>query len=129
MTSNEVSSKGNNNPRGASLYNDRNDDAAAAPAVPAGKKGKFRLFSGDWCRDLVVYMVIYILLYVVDADTALYTELWKACAGPLVTVPRERELVYYFPQGHIEQVYFYLCWYYMCVYVCFQVDATLSVVS
>lgn len=42
----------------------------------------------------------------VDAETALYTELWRACAGPLVTVPRERELVYYFPQGHIEQVGF-----------------------
>nr|XP_027122786.1 auxin response factor 2A-like [Coffea arabica]XP_027122787.1 auxin response factor 2A-like [Coffea arabica] len=40
----------------------------------------------------------------VDAETALYTELWRACAGPLVTVPREKELVYYFPQGHIEQV-------------------------
>lgn len=35
---------------------------------------------------------------------ALYTELWHACAGPLVTVPRENERVYYFPQGHIEQV-------------------------
>ncbi|KAI3455145.1 hypothetical protein Pfo_011808 [Paulownia fortunei] len=40
----------------------------------------------------------------VDAETALYTELWRACAGPLVTVPRENELVFYFPQGHIEQV-------------------------
>ncbi|KAI3463537.1 hypothetical protein Pfo_020200 [Paulownia fortunei] len=40
----------------------------------------------------------------VDAETALYTELWRACAGPLVTVPREHELVFYFPQGHIEQV-------------------------
>ncbi|XP_047944460.1 auxin response factor 2B-like isoform X1 [Salvia hispanica] len=40
----------------------------------------------------------------VDAERALYTELWKACAGPLVTVPRENELVFYFPQGHIEQV-------------------------
>ncbi|KAL8478371.1 hypothetical protein ACS0TY_030328 [Phlomoides rotata] len=40
----------------------------------------------------------------VDAERALYTELWKACAGPLVTVPREHELVFYFPQGHIEQV-------------------------
>ncbi|KAL3655095.1 Auxin response factor 2B [Castilleja foliolosa] len=40
----------------------------------------------------------------VDAEGALYTELWKACAGPLVTVPREQELVFYFPQGHIEQV-------------------------
>ncbi|XP_050378925.1 auxin response factor 2 [Argentina anserina] len=39
-----------------------------------------------------------------DAETALYTELWHACAGPLVTVPREGERVFYFPQGHIEQV-------------------------
>lgn len=41
----------------------------------------------------------------VDAETALYTELWRACAGPLVYVPREHELVFYFPQGHIEQVF------------------------
>ncbi|GJZ43165.1 putative transcription factor ARF family protein [Tanacetum coccineum] len=39
-----------------------------------------------------------------DADAALYKELWRACAGPLVTVPQENELVFYFPQGHIEQV-------------------------
>ncbi|KAH9770229.1 auxin response factor 2 [Citrus sinensis] len=39
-----------------------------------------------------------------DPEMALYTELWHACAGPLVTVPREGERVYYFPQGHIEQV-------------------------
>ncbi|KAJ6869335.1 hypothetical protein NC651_034171 [Populus alba x Populus x berolinensis] len=41
---------------------------------------------------------------VVDAETALYNELWHACAGPLVTVPREGDRVFYFPQGHIEQV-------------------------
>ncbi|KAG0489928.1 hypothetical protein HPP92_006791 [Vanilla planifolia] len=35
---------------------------------------------------------------------ALYEELWHACAGPLVTVPRVGERVLYFPQGHIEQV-------------------------
>lgn len=34
----------------------------------------------------------------------LYTELWKACAGPLVDVPRNGERVYYFPQGHMEQL-------------------------
>ncbi|KAL2347099.1 hypothetical protein Fmac_001099 [Flemingia macrophylla] len=39
-----------------------------------------------------------------DAEAALFRELWHACAGPLVTVPRERERVFYFPQGHIEQV-------------------------
>ncbi|KAK8493778.1 hypothetical protein V6N13_026348 [Hibiscus sabdariffa] len=34
----------------------------------------------------------------------LYTELWKLCAGPLVEVPRAEERVYYFPQGHMEQL-------------------------
>ncbi|KAL3349973.1 hypothetical protein AABB24_022824 [Solanum stoloniferum] len=40
----------------------------------------------------------------VSANCALYKELWHACAGPLVTVPREGERVYYFPQGHMEQL-------------------------
>ncbi|KAJ7962598.1 Auxin response factor [Quillaja saponaria] len=31
-------------------------------------------------------------------------ELWKACAGPLVDVPRSGERVFYFPQGHMEQL-------------------------
>ncbi|XP_004300014.1 PREDICTED: auxin response factor 1 [Fragaria vesca subsp. vesca] len=35
---------------------------------------------------------------------ALFKELWHACAGPLVTLPREGERVYYFPQGHMEQL-------------------------
>ncbi|XP_074275069.1 auxin response factor 1-like [Silene latifolia] len=35
---------------------------------------------------------------------ALYKELWYSCAGPLVNVPREGERVYYFPQGHMEQL-------------------------
>ncbi|CAN6444763.1 unnamed protein product [Victoria cruziana] len=37
-------------------------------------------------------------------DDLLYKELWHACAGPLVTIPRETERVYYFPQGHMEQL-------------------------
>ncbi|KAL3622257.1 Arf11p [Castilleja foliolosa] len=40
----------------------------------------------------------------VGSDYDLYTELWKACAGPLVDVPCNRERVYYFPQGHMEQL-------------------------
>ncbi|CAL5411089.1 unnamed protein product [Camellia sinensis] len=40
---------------------------------------------------------------IVDPETVLYTELWRASAGPLVTVPLEGERVFYFPQGHIEQ--------------------------
>ncbi|PIN18721.1 hypothetical protein CDL12_08605 [Handroanthus impetiginosus] len=38
------------------------------------------------------------------SNEALYKELWHACAGPLVTLPREGERVYYFPQGHMEQL-------------------------
>ncbi|KAI8532020.1 hypothetical protein RHMOL_Rhmol11G0180500 [Rhododendron molle] len=38
------------------------------------------------------------------ARDALYTELWHACAGPLVTLPREGERAYYFPEGHMEQL-------------------------
>uniref|UniRef100_A0A1J3IZW1 Auxin response factor n=1 Tax=Noccaea caerulescens TaxID=107243 RepID=A0A1J3IZW1_NOCCA len=34
----------------------------------------------------------------------LYTELWKACAGPLVELPLAEERVFYFPQGHMEQL-------------------------
>ncbi|XP_010538837.1 PREDICTED: auxin response factor 9-like [Tarenaya hassleriana] len=34
----------------------------------------------------------------------LYEELWKLCAGPLVDIPRRNEKVYYFPQGHMEQL-------------------------
>ncbi|CBI40565.3 unnamed protein product, partial [Vitis vinifera] len=34
----------------------------------------------------------------------LFTELWRACAGPLVDVPKPHERVFYFPQGHMEQL-------------------------
>ncbi|KAJ6840462.1 auxin response factor 11 [Iris pallida] len=34
----------------------------------------------------------------------LNSELWHACAGPLVTLPQPGSFVYYFPQGHSEQV-------------------------
>ncbi|KAL4556203.1 hypothetical protein LXL04_038847 [Taraxacum kok-saghyz] len=39
-----------------------------------------------------------------SSGDALYKELWHACAGPLVNVPCEGERVYYFPQGHMEQL-------------------------
>ncbi|XP_031280904.1 auxin response factor 9 [Pistacia vera] len=39
-----------------------------------------------------------------NSSVGLYTELWKACAGPLVDVPKTGERVYYFPQGHMEQL-------------------------
>ncbi|XP_073026404.1 auxin response factor 9-like [Primulina eburnea] len=37
-------------------------------------------------------------------DASFYRELWKACAGPLVDIPKDGERVYYFPQGHMEQL-------------------------
>ncbi|CAN8325734.1 unnamed protein product [Cochlearia groenlandica] len=39
-----------------------------------------------------------------DRGEHLYEELWKLCAGPLVDVPQAGERVYYFPQGHMEQL-------------------------
>ena len=36
------------------------------------------------------------------------SELWHACAGPLVSLPPVGSVVVYFPQGHSEQVCF-LC--------------------
>lgn len=35
---------------------------------------------------------------------AINSELWHACAGPLVCLPQVGSLAYYFPQGHSEQV-------------------------
>ncbi|MQM03428.1 hypothetical protein Taro_036214, partial [Colocasia esculenta] len=34
----------------------------------------------------------------------LNSELWHACAGPLVSLPDVGTRVVYFPQGHSEQV-------------------------
>jgi auxin response factor len=39
-----------------------------------------------------------------NCSDALFRELWHACAGPLITVPRQDERVYYLPQGHMEQL-------------------------
>ena len=39
-------------------------------------------------------------------EDELYEQLWKACAGPHVEVPRAGQRVFYFPQGHMEQVCF-----------------------
>ncbi|CAN8244900.1 unnamed protein product [Cochlearia groenlandica] len=39
-----------------------------------------------------------------ESSDALCRELWHACAGPLVSLPREGERVYYFPEGHMEQL-------------------------
>ncbi|CAA7391313.1 unnamed protein product [Spirodela intermedia] len=38
------------------------------------------------------------------ARKVINSELWHACAGPLISLPQPGSLVYYFPQGHSEQV-------------------------
>ncbi|KAJ0964178.1 hypothetical protein J5N97_029300 [Dioscorea zingiberensis] len=38
------------------------------------------------------------------ARKVINSELWHTCAGPLVSLPQPGNLVYYFPQGHSEQV-------------------------
>ncbi|GAB2218209.1 hypothetical protein Drorol1_Dr00001428 [Drosera rotundifolia] len=41
----------------------------------------------------------------VEGETKpIHSELWHACAGPLVSMPPVGSLVVYFPQGHSEQV-------------------------
>ncbi|XP_020211912.1 auxin response factor 2 isoform X2 [Cajanus cajan] len=40
----------------------------------------------------------------VESCDELSRELWRACAGTPVYIPRDGEKVYYFPQGHLEQV-------------------------
>ncbi|CAO2205018.1 unnamed protein product [Urochloa humidicola] len=37
-------------------------------------------------------------------EPELFAELWRACAGPLVELPRTDERVFYFLQGHLEQL-------------------------
>lgn len=49
----------------------------------------------------------YKFLSFVGVKKPINSELWHACAGPLVTLPQVGSLVYYFPQGHSEQVRFY----------------------
>ncbi|CAI0548053.1 unnamed protein product [Linum tenue] len=90
MASSEISMKGNSgNVRGESFtsaYSESNDGRKAMDSQKGAP------VAHSMCSSCL------------DAEAALYKELWHACAGPLVTVPRKGELVFYFPQGHIEQV-------------------------
>ncbi|XVE51402.1 hypothetical protein DITRI_Ditri02bG0037500 [Diplodiscus trichospermus] len=38
------------------------------------------------------------------SSSSVCLELWHACAGPLISLPKRGSVVVYFPQGHIEQV-------------------------
>ncbi|GMI77644.1 hypothetical protein HRI_001433700 [Hibiscus trionum] len=39
-----------------------------------------------------------------DFGSSVCLELWHACAGPLISLPKRGSVVVYFPQGHLEQV-------------------------
>ncbi|WCJ27108.1 Auxin response factor 3 [Euphorbia peplus] len=39
----------------------------------------------------------------VGGSSSVCLELWHACAGPLISLPKRGSLVVYFPQGHLEQ--------------------------
>ncbi|KAK6275843.1 hypothetical protein POUND7_005552 [Theobroma cacao] len=87
MTTSEVSIKGN-------CVNGRGESFSSGYSEPNDARSTMEGQNGHSTRPAAVR----------DPETALYTELWHACAGPLVTVPREGERVFYFAQGHIEQV-------------------------
>lgn len=37
-------------------------------------------------------------------SSAVCMELWHACAGPLISLPKKGNAVVYFPQGHVEHL-------------------------
>lgn len=55
------------------------------------------------CRIAHILMRVFPLLRL-GTKKVINSELWHACAGPLVCLPQRGSLVYYFPQGHSEQV-------------------------
>ncbi|KAL6992475.1 Arf GTPase arf3, partial [Sarracenia purpurea var. burkii] len=38
------------------------------------------------------------------SSSSVCLELWHACAGPLISLPKKGSVVVYFPQGHLEHV-------------------------
>ncbi|KAJ4850757.1 hypothetical protein Tsubulata_035817 [Turnera subulata] len=38
-----------------------------------------------------------------SSSSSVCLELWHACAGPLISLPKRGSIVVYFPQGHLEQ--------------------------
>ncbi|KAI3975962.1 hypothetical protein MKX01_016645 [Papaver californicum] len=99
MTSPEVSSKGNYNNIGVESFSSSNCTTEPKDAIGGGD-GIIRNVGAS-----IIEPPTNVYKRKLDCDEdSLYSELWHACAGPLVTVPREGDLVIYFPQGHIEQV-------------------------
>jgi hypothetical protein len=51
-----------------------------------------------------LFMLHDIEMHFTGEKRVLDSELWHACAGPLVSLPAVGSRVVYFPQGHSEQV-------------------------
>ncbi|RWW26937.1 hypothetical protein GW17_00008649 [Ensete ventricosum] len=125
MASSEASAKGSSRGRGDTLSSGCSELHDGVPVMGSdtegslglsggavGGKGEFRPRSPLAGRRSWVLCELlgfrfgfdFVMVLVPDSVDALYTELWHACAGPLVTIPRVGERVFYFPQGHMEQV-------------------------
>ncbi|KAF8389482.1 hypothetical protein HHK36_026177 [Tetracentron sinense] len=95
--------------------------AANLPFLTLFRSVSCRLFSGD-CTNTSFYSLfsfrfsgIFTIPEVAESSSSssssvggerenINSELWHACAGPLVMLPQVGSLVVYFPQGHSEQV-------------------------
>ncbi|RWW09192.1 hypothetical protein BHE74_00032531 [Ensete ventricosum] len=99
MASSEVSVKGSRG-RGEGLSSGCSEPHEGAPMRDDDEERSLGLSGGAAVRKGFDFSVVSLA----DSEDALYTELWHACAGPLVTIPRMGERVFYFPQGHMEQV-------------------------
>ena len=75
--------------------------------------GALSLFSCLFSSHLVLFCFCFVAGL---KDDDLYRELWKLCAGPLVDVPRTGDRVFYFPQGHMEQV---CIWFFFSLFLFF----------
>lgn len=74
----------------------------------------FLFLLGSFIGDITLHRIFFHLLMLIckrlvhvlvsDGNDNLYFELWRACAGPFVTIPCVGEKVFYFPQGHVEMV-------------------------
>jgi len=84
--------------------------------------GALSLFSCLFSSHLVLFCFCFVAGL---KDDDLYRELWKLCAGPLVDVPRTGDRVFYFPQGHMEQV---CIWFFFSLFLFFFFVAVFGVV-
>ena len=71
------------------------------PVLSAEFRGKSSPF---FLRLLILPLVSLAVCAGEKKPPAINSELWHACAGPLVSLPPAGSLVVYFPQGHSEQV-------------------------